>query len=251
MENSVMLPQNLNIELPFSSVQFSRSVMPDSELRKGTQTNMNVVFQYECSQRHYVQCRSNASVHWRMNKQNASVHWWMNKPNKNKCMLSRFSHVWFFATIWTVAHQAPLSMGFCKNIEVGCHALLHRIFLTQGLNLCLLCLLHWQVGSLPLVPPGKPRWSMFSLVSGSQTEACIRIPRRTCWNPHCWSPYSDSVDLGWGPRICISDKFPDDAIVPEVQGPHFENHEARSRGVDLEAGEVCAKTWRGGKATIV
>ena len=30
------------------------------------------------------------------------------------------------------------------------------IFLTQGSNLCLLCLLHWQAGSLPLVPPGKP-----------------------------------------------------------------------------------------------
>ena len=30
------------------------------------------------------------------------------------------------------------------------------IFLTQGLNPCLLCLLHWQLGSLPLVPPGKP-----------------------------------------------------------------------------------------------
>ena len=30
------------------------------------------------------------------------------------------------------------------------------IFLTQGLNLCLLWLLHWQVGSLPLVSPGKP-----------------------------------------------------------------------------------------------
>ena len=39
---------------------------------------------------------------------------------------------------------------------VGCHALLQGIFLTQGLNLCLLCLLHWQAGSLPLVPPGKP-----------------------------------------------------------------------------------------------
>ena len=116
MENSVMVPQNLNIELPFSSVQFSRSVMPDSELRKGTQTNMNVVFQYECSQRHYVQCRSNASVHWRMNKQSASVHWWMNKPNKNKCMLSRFSHVWFFATLWTVAYQASLSMGILQAI---------------------------------------------------------------------------------------------------------------------------------------
>ena len=43
-----------------------------------------------------------------------------------------------------------------KNAGVGCHALLQRIFPTQGLNLCLLCLLHWQVGSLPLVPPGKP-----------------------------------------------------------------------------------------------
>lgn len=55
-----------------------------------------------------------------------------------------------------------------------------------------------------------------------------------------------------GPKdFHASDKFPDDAVVPEVQGPHFENHEARSRGVDLEAGKVCAKTWRGGKATIV
>ena len=31
------------------------------------------------------------------------------------------------------------------------------IFLTQGSNLCLLCALHWQAGSLPLAPPGKPR----------------------------------------------------------------------------------------------
>ena len=30
------------------------------------------------------------------------------------------------------------------------------IFPTQGLNLCLLRLLHWQAGSLPLAPPGKP-----------------------------------------------------------------------------------------------
>ena len=29
-------------------------------------------------------------------------------------------------------------------------------FLTQGSNPHLLCLLHWQAGSLPLVPPGKP-----------------------------------------------------------------------------------------------
>ena len=35
---------------------------------------------------------------------------------------------------------------------MGCHALLQGIFPVQGSNLCLLCLLHWQVGSLPLVP---------------------------------------------------------------------------------------------------
>ena len=30
-------------------------------------------------------------------------------------MLSRFSHVPLFATLWIVAHQAPLSMGFSKQ----------------------------------------------------------------------------------------------------------------------------------------
>ena len=43
-----------------------------------------------------------------------------------------------------------------KNTGVGCHALLQGIFLTQGLNLHLLCLLHWQVGSLQLALPGNP-----------------------------------------------------------------------------------------------
>ena len=45
-----------------------------------------------------------------------------------------------------------------KNSGVGCHALLQGIFLTQESNLRLLCLLHWQEGSLPLAPPGK-LWS--------------------------------------------------------------------------------------------
>ena len=31
------------------------------------------------------------------------------------CMLSRFSCVWLFETPWTVAHQAPLSMGFSRQ----------------------------------------------------------------------------------------------------------------------------------------
>ena len=43
------------------------------------------------------------------------------------------------------------------NTGVDCHALFQGIFPTQGLNLCLLCLLHWQAGSLPLTPSGKPK----------------------------------------------------------------------------------------------
>ena len=30
-------------------------------------------------------------------------------------VLSHFSHVWLFVTLWTVAHQAPLSMGFSRQ----------------------------------------------------------------------------------------------------------------------------------------
>ena len=31
------------------------------------------------------------------------------------CMLSRFSHVQLFVMLWTVAHQAPLSMEFSQQ----------------------------------------------------------------------------------------------------------------------------------------
>ena len=39
---------------------------------------------------------------------------------------------------------------------MGYHFLLQEIFLTQGLNTHLLCLLHWQVDSLPLSHLGSP-----------------------------------------------------------------------------------------------
>ena len=38
-----------------------------------------------------------------------------------------------------------------KNTGVGCHCLLQGIFLTQGSNLRLCRLLHWQADSLPIV----------------------------------------------------------------------------------------------------
>ena len=37
----------------------------------------------------------------------------------------------------------------------GCH-FFQEIFLTQGSNPSVFCLLHWQVDSLSLAPPGKP-----------------------------------------------------------------------------------------------
>ena len=33
----------------------------------------------------------------------------------SECMLSSLSHVWLFATLWTIALQAPLSMGFSRQ----------------------------------------------------------------------------------------------------------------------------------------
>ena len=67
------------------------------------------------------------------------------------------SRVWLLATPWTAAYEALPSMDSPgNNTGVGCHALLQGTFLTQGSNPCLFCLLHWQAGSLPLAPPGKP-----------------------------------------------------------------------------------------------
>ena len=54
-----------------------------------------------------------------------------------------------------------------KNARVGCHDLIHGIFPTQVLNLYLLCLLHWQSCSLPLVPPVQ-----FSSVAQSCLTLC-------------------------------------------------------------------------------
>ena len=74
-------------------------------------------------------------------------------------VLSCFSPVQLFATLWTEVGQTPLSMGFSKQEywnELSCPP--PGDLPDQGSNPHLLCLLHWQVGSLPLVLPGKPTW---------------------------------------------------------------------------------------------
>ena len=55
--------------------------------------------------------------------------------SKVKMKVKLLSHVQFFGTPWTVAHQAPpLWDSAGKNTGVDCHFLLQGIFPTQGSN---------------------------------------------------------------------------------------------------------------------
>ena len=64
-----------------------------------------------------------------------------------------------FATLWVVAHQAPLSIRFFRwehwSVQTAMPSS-RGSSRPRGSNPHLLWLLHWQVGSLPLTPPGKP-----------------------------------------------------------------------------------------------
>ena len=77
----------------------------------------------------------------------------------------------------------PGPMGFCpwdspgKKTGVGCHFPLQGILQTQELNPCLLHLLHWQAGSLPPVPPGKP------ILEESSSRWLSLIQRSNCQHP--------------------------------------------------------------------
>ena len=70
------------------------------------------------------------------------------------CVLSHFGLVQLFMTLWTIACQVPLSMGFSR--QEYCSGLAYTPPGESSQPRELLSLLHWQAGSLPLVPPGKP-----------------------------------------------------------------------------------------------
>ena len=82
--------------------------------------------------------------------------------NIDETRLAMNTGSWVTRTLWTPAPGDSLCPWDSPNmnIGVGCHALLQGIFLTQGLNLHFLHLLHWQKGSLLLVPPGKAHASI-------------------------------------------------------------------------------------------
>ena len=67
------------------------------------------------------------------------------------------SRVRLSVTPWTVAHQAPMSMGFSRQeYWSGLPCPPPGDLPNPGIEPASLRLLHWQAGSLQLVPPGKP-----------------------------------------------------------------------------------------------
>ena len=72
----------------------------------------------------------------------------------------------FIVSLKTVMALFDMSLSLCECITmsilegVAMHSS-RGIFLIQGWNPCLLYLLHWQAGSLPLVPPGMPTVSIY------------------------------------------------------------------------------------------
>ena len=91
-----------------------------------------------------------------------------------------------FVTLWSVAHQAPLSKRFSRRDDWSALSFPRQgIFMVQGLNPCLLCLLYWQVGSLPLVPVGKLSSFLSTLLGRLSFLHCIFLPLLSQTDQRC------------------------------------------------------------------
>ena len=81
------------------------------------------------------------------------------------------------STPWTVAHQAPLCMGFSRQEHwSGLPFPTPGDLPNPGIELKSITSLHWQVGSLPLVPPGKPSIIIIIYFFFSEKGACLLPP---------------------------------------------------------------------------
>ena len=77
-----------------------------------------------------------------------------------------------FATLWTIAHQAPLSMRFSRqNTGVDCHFLLQWIFPSQGSNLGLP---HWRQILYCLSHKGSPDSAKLPLTNLRESSRLLR-----------------------------------------------------------------------------
>ena len=98
------------------------------------------------------------------------------------------SCVWLFVILWTVAHQAPLSMGFPRQeYWSGLPVASPEDFPDPGIELYFLHFLQWQVNSLPLAPPRKPHVSSLEWEKKYCPFRIIKfisdLTSSLCWNP--------------------------------------------------------------------
>ena len=105
-------------------------------------------------------------------------------------MLSCFSCVWLFETLWIVAHQAPLSMGFSRQ-EYTPSSKGSSWSLRDWIHIS--CLLHWQAGSLPLTSP----WQRHLLMWTTQFKT-LKWRRDTylVFEVHCYVNLDFTFTLG-------------------------------------------------------
>ena len=119
------------------------------------------------------------------------------------CMISHFSHVWLFTAPCTVACQAPLSMGFSRQEYWSVLPFPPPGDLPiQGSNPHLLHLLHWQVGSLPLVVPGKPHVLIYHITQLKHLALPSPKSDFKYSNIHCSAAAAAAKSLQSCPTLC-------------------------------------------------
>ena len=117
-------------------------------------------------------------------------------------MLSHFSRVWLFMTLWTIARQAPLSMGFSRqeywnrllcpppgdlsrvflNLQFWLWACYFSFYVCQPLLYMYfeaVLLLHTNLGLLCL--PSEWPLSFWKLFLSSKAS-CLKVQFIWCWN---------------------------------------------------------------------
>ena len=103
-------------------------------------------------------------------------------------VLSHSSHVQFFVTLWTVAHQAPLSMGFSRREYWSGLPCPPRWDLPDpGIKPASLCLPHWQVGSPVCARAGPVLCCAFMSMGSWDSSEC---PSILAWMTHSPGPGS-------------------------------------------------------------
>ena len=108
-----------------------------------------------------------------------------------RCVLSHFSHVRVFATLWTIAHSATLFLGFSRHeYWTGLLFFLQGIFPTKGWNPYLLSYLHWQEGFVCVCVcvcvcfiTSATWWSSLSKHSAPKGTNINYDNHRTSWGP--------------------------------------------------------------------